>query len=71
MTYIPFTQAELTELTLDNLMSQDWIQDDLREATVSRTQDGEAILWLPGEIYFVNGRSITRHITKTMEEVIL
>lgn len=65
------TQVELTELTLDKLMSQDWIQDDLREATVSRTQDGEAILWLPGEIYFVNGRSITRHLTKGMEDVLI
>jgi hypothetical protein len=64
-------QVEQTELTLDRLLSQDWIQDDLSEATVSRTNDGEAILWLPGEIYFVNGRSITRHITKTMEEVII
>lgn len=65
------TITELTGQTLDKLMSQDWIQDDLREATVSYTRDGEAILWTHGEIYFVNGRSITRHITKTMEEVIL
>lgn len=65
------TTEELTGQTLDKLMSQDWIQDDLSESLVSYTRDGEAILWLPGEIYFVNGRSITRHLTKGMEEVII
>ena len=60
-----------TERTLDDLMSQDWIQDDLQDSSISRTQDGEAILWTSGEIYFVRGRGITRHITRTVEEVIL
>ena len=60
-----------TELTFDSLLSQDWIQEDLRESTVSRTEDGEIILWTKREAYRVSGRRITRLFIPKSEDVIL
>lgn len=60
-----------TELTFDSLLSQDWIQEDLRESTVSRTEDGEIILWTEREAYRVSGRRITRLFIFMSEDVIL
>lgn len=60
-----------TELTFDSLLSQEWIQEDLRESTVSRTEDGEIILWTEREAYRVSGRRITRLFIFMSEDVIL
>lgn len=60
-----------TELTFDSLLGQDWIQEDLRSATTSRTEDGEIILWTEREAYRINGRRITRLFIPRFEDVIL
>lgn len=61
----------LTNLTLDTLLSQDWIKDELEGSYISYTTDGEAILWTMKEAYRVNGRNITRLFIPKTEPVLL
>lgn len=59
------------ESVLDDLLGQEWFAD-LGYVTISRTDDGEIIVWAETEIYRIGpGGSIVRITTRGTERVIL